>query len=134
MASPKERVKAPRSTMSTHDKICLPFSIVQEDNLRQKLAANEELRATNPEHWRARESDRLALNREREAVNRRLRDLGLPLARLEPSLAEQRRELQRLQAHNAAEIARLKGERAEKGRKRRGTALASVRRRQEEAQ
>lgn len=129
MASPKQRVKEHTSTMRTYDKICLQFSIIQEDNLRRTLADNEQLRATSPERWRERESERLASNREREVVNRRLRDLGLPLARLEPSLAEQRRELQRLQAHNAAEIARLQKERAEKGRTRRGTSLASVRRR-----
>lgn len=98
------------------------------------MASPKQRHATSAERWRERESERLASNRELEAVNRRLRDLELLLARLEPSLAEQRRELQRLQAHNAAEIAHLKGERAEKGRKRRGTALASVRRRQEEAQ
>ena len=83
----------------------LRWSILEEERLRWWIAYDEELRRTAPETWRAREASRRTNNRRIAETNRRLRVLGLEPLRPEPSLAQRRQNLQRLERRNAAEIA-----------------------------
>lgn len=130
MAPRIPRVRTRTSPMSTYDKLCLRQSILEEDRLRRSVADDEEEQRADPDRWQRRESERLARNSEMDVTNQRLRDLDLPAMPLELSLAQRRRKLHVLEARNAAETARLRGEPIESGQNPRGTALASVRRRQ----
>lgn len=118
--------------MSTDDEYRLRFSILQEDNLRRSVAHDQQLQQTDPNLWQRLEDLRLARNRELDATNERLRDLGLSAIPLGPSLAQRRRKLRVLEARNAAEIARLRGESIKNGLNPPGTPLASVRQPQQE--
>lgn len=130
--APAQQSAERASTLSKYDQTSLRSSIFEEETLRRRLAADEQLRETDPAQWQRRESERLARNRDLDVTNQRLRDLGLSAISLEPSLAQRRRKLRVLQARNAAEIARLRGNPTENGRKPDGTPLASVRHPQQE--
>ena len=58
--------------------------------------------------WRAEEARRLSWNRDRSALNQRLREAGCSPVGLEPSLKQKMQKLHELEARNAAEIARFK--------------------------
>ena len=102
----------------------LRYSILDEERLQRAIASDEELRRTRPDVWQSREAERRAENGEIAATNRRLRALGLEPLRLQPSLAQRRQELQRLQQKNVAEIAAFTAKSGKSGPKLRGTRLA----------
>ena len=78
--------------------------IVEEEQLRRGIARHEALRRSSPELWRAFEQTRAAQNDAIAATNRRLVTLGLKAIALEPSLAQRRRRLKRLEASNMAAL------------------------------
>ena len=112
-------------TRATRSRAQLRHDIIEEDRLRREVERHEEMQSNAPKVWDWMEERRLASNRETDAINRRLRRLGLELIALRPSFAEVRQELQRLERSNAAAIARLERTATESRMKRRGTRLAS---------
>jgi isoleucyl-tRNA synthetase len=102
----------------------LRFAILDEERLRRSIAYEEDLRRSDPQAWRAREASRRAENREIAETNRRLRTLGLEPLRPEPSLAQRRQELQRLERRNAAETATFRQRSLKSRPKPSGTPLA----------
>jgi hypothetical protein len=74
--------------------------------LRRQVAYDETLRKGNPTLWRQLETGRRARNREKAALNRRLRAEGLRPVELELSSAQRVKKLQQLEARNKAESAK----------------------------
>ena len=105
----------------------LRWSILDEERLRWSIAHEENLRQRAPDTWRVWEASRLQQTREKAQTNRQLKALGLELLRLEPSLAQRRQELQRLEGRSQAKIAEFQQRSKETGRKSHGTPLAGRR-------
>ena len=111
-----------------NDRCDLRSKILDKEQLRRDVIRDDRMRLENPESWRRAEAWRRQRNREKKSLNDRLRALGLAQVPLLPSLAAQKRRLQRLQQENLAVIATFRHEVSENPLRKAGASLAFRRR------
>jgi hypothetical protein len=104
----ERRLNRPASRVYGQSDLMRRWDIVEEEQLRRRVARDTALRRDDPTQWRAREQERRARNQETSALNRRLRAEGLPPMELEPSLEQRVKKLQQLEARTGAESATRK--------------------------
>jgi hypothetical protein len=101
------RASIPQRASNASD-LMLRWRILQEDRLRDEIAAEERLRRERPDEWRRRDRERVAANQADAGLNRRLRAAGLDPQPARLSLRQKMRKLQRLRAQNLAETEPLR--------------------------
>ena len=103
----------------------LRAEIIEEARIRRLIGRLDDIRRDHPDTWRSLEERRLQSNHNTATTNQRLAAAGMSPMSLEPSLAQLRQKLKRLERRNAAAIAALQRAAAGSRSKRSGTPLAS---------
>jgi hypothetical protein len=97
--------RGPRSLAFAFGEADRRSDIMDAEFLRQSIEREEALRKENPSIWRQIDERRRARNRENAALNRPLRAAGLRPVRLQLSLGQMVKKLQRLEARRRTESA-----------------------------